>query len=61
LGEEHTKPILFSADAVRRAQELFAEKEAFAKSERVRIDAKKAAQALEKQKEEAEKAEKVYK
>jgi hypothetical protein len=58
LGEEHTKPILFSADAV---QELFAEKEAFAISERVRIDAKKAAQALEKQKKEAEKAEKVYK
>jgi hypothetical protein len=59
LGEEHTKPILFSADNVRRAQELFAEKEAFAKSERIRIDTKKAAQALKKQKNEAEKAEKA--
>jgi len=59
LGEEHTKPILFSAEAVRRAQELFAEKEAFAKAERVRIDTKKATQALKKQKDEAKKAEKA--
>jgi hypothetical protein len=35
LGEEYTKPILFSTEAVRRAQELFAEKEAFTKAERV--------------------------
>lgn len=59
LGEDHTKPILFSADAVRRAQELLAKKEAFAKAERERIDTKKAAQALKKQKEEAEKAAKA--
>jgi hypothetical protein len=50
------KPILFSADNIRRVQELFTEKEAFAKSERERINAKKAAQALKKQKENAEKA-----
>ncbi|PMD61248.1 uncharacterized protein K444DRAFT_525886 [Hyaloscypha bicolor E] len=59
LGEEHTKPILFSADNIRRTQELFAKKEAFAKSERIRINTKKAAQALKKQKNEAEKAEKA--
>ena len=56
LGEEHIKPILFSAENVRRAQELFAEKEAFAKSERERINTKKATQALKKQRENTEKA-----
>ena len=59
LGEEHTKPILFSAENVRRAQERFAEKEAFEKSERLRIDTKKAEQALKKQRTEAEKAAKA--
>ena len=56
MGEEHIKPILFSAENVRRVQELFTEKEAFAKSERERIDAKKATQALKRQKENTEKA-----
>jgi hypothetical protein len=59
LGEEHTKPILFSADNIRHIQELFAKKEAFAKSERIRINTKKATQALKKQKNKAEKAEKA--
>jgi hypothetical protein len=59
LGEEHMKLILFFIDNVRRIQELFAEKEAFAKSERIQINAKKAAQALKKQKNKAEKAEKA--
>jgi hypothetical protein len=59
LREEHTKPILFSADAVQRAQELLAKKEAFAKAERERIDTENAVQALTKQKEEAEKAAKA--
>jgi hypothetical protein len=48
LGEEHIKPILFLAENIRRVQELFAKKEAFAKSERERIDTKKATQALKK-------------
>jgi hypothetical protein len=59
LGEEYTKLILFSTEAVRRAQEIFAKKEAFAKAKRVRINTKKATQALKKQKNEAEKAEKA--
>ena len=59
LGEEHTGPILFSVENVRRAQERFAEKEAFEKSERIRIDTKKAEAAAKKQKTEAEKAEKA--
>ena len=41
LGEEHTKPIYFSAANVRLAQAKMAEKEAFQKSERTRINAKK--------------------
>jgi DDE superfamily endonuclease len=59
LGEEHTQPIWFSADNVRRAQERAAEKEAFEKSERIRIDTKKAAQAEKKARTEAEKAAKA--
>ena len=59
LGEEYTKPILFLADAIRRAQELLAKKEAFAKAKRERIDIKKAAQAIKKQKEGAKKAAKA--
>ncbi|PMD34716.1 DDE-domain-containing protein [Hyaloscypha variabilis F] len=59
LGEEHTGPILFSAENVRRAQERFAEKEAFEKSERIRIDTKKAETAAKKQKAEVENAEKA--
>ena len=41
LGEEHTKPIYFSIANVRLAQAKMAEKEAFQKSERTRINAKK--------------------
>jgi hypothetical protein len=59
LGEEHTQPIWFSADNVRRAQERAAQKEAFEKSERIRIDTKKAAQAEKKARNEAEKAAKA--
>lgn len=56
LGEEHTKPIYFSAANVRLAQAKMAEKEAFQKSERTRIDAKKVIQVEKKAREEAEKA-----
>jgi hypothetical protein len=56
LGEEHTEPILFSAENVRHAQAIAAEKEAFKKSERIRIDSKKAAQTEKKQRVEEEKA-----
>ena len=59
LGEEHTKPIYFSAENVRLAQARLAEKEAFEKSERARIDAKKAKQAENKVRKEAEEAEKA--
>jgi hypothetical protein len=59
LGEEHTKPILFSADNVRLAQEKAAKKEAFERSERVRIDTKKTKQALKKQRTDIEKAAKA--
>ena len=59
MGEEHTKPILFSADNVRLAQEKAAEKEVFERSERVRIDTKKTEQALKKQRTDIEKAAKA--
>ena len=56
LGEEHTKPIYFSAANVRLAQAKLAKKEAFAKSERARINAKKVTQAENKARKDAEKA-----
>jgi hypothetical protein len=59
LGEEHTKPIYFSAANVRLAQARLAEKEAFKKSERIWIDARKATQAENKAKRDAKKAEKA--
>ena len=59
LGEEYTKPIYFSVANIQLAQARLAEKEAFEKSERVRIDAKKATQAENKVRREAEKAEKA--
>jgi DDE superfamily endonuclease len=59
LGEEHTKPIYFSAANVRLAQAKMAEKEAFEKSERARIDAKKVVQAENKARKDAEKAAKA--
>ncbi|KAH9203171.1 hypothetical protein DL95DRAFT_419257 [Leptodontidium sp. 2 PMI_412] len=59
LGEEHTKPIYFSAANVRLAQAKLAEKEAFEKSERIRINAKKVIQAENKARREAEKAAKA--
>jgi hypothetical protein len=59
LGEEYTQPILFSTPNVRRVQERAAEKEAFEKSERIRIDTKKATQAENKARKEAEKAAKA--
>ena len=58
LGEEHTKPILFSSDNVRRAQAIAAEKEEKEKAKRARINSNKAAAALKKQRTEAERAEK---
>jgi hypothetical protein len=59
LGKEHTEPIYFFAANVRLAQARFAEKEAFKKSERARIDAKKIAQAKKKTRLEAKKANKA--
>ena len=59
LGEEYTKPIYFSVANVRLAQARLAEKEAFEKSERIRIDAKKATQAENKVRRDTEKAEKA--
>lgn len=59
LGEEHTKLILFLVDAIRRAQELLTKKEAFAKAKQERINTKKVAQAVKKQKDKAKKAAKA--
>jgi hypothetical protein len=59
LGKEYTQPILFSTPNVRRAQECAAKKEAFEKSERIRIDTKKATQAKNKARKETEKVAKA--
>jgi len=57
--KEHTEPIYFLAANVRLAQARFAEKEAFEKSERARIDANKVVRAEKKARLEAEKANKA--
>ena len=59
LGEEHTKPIYFSTANVRLAQARLTEKQAFEKSERIRIDAKKVTQAENKARKDAKKVAKA--
>jgi hypothetical protein len=59
LRKEYIKLIYFSAANVRLIQARFIEKEAFEKSERARIDAKKIAQAEKKIRLEVEKANKA--
>ena len=59
LGEEYTKPILFTASQVRRAQEIAAQKEEEERAERARIDGNKATATLKKQQTVAAKAEKA--
>jgi hypothetical protein len=59
LGKEYTELIYFSAVNVRLAQARFAEKEAFEKSERARIDANKVIRVEKKARIEAEKAKKA--
>ena len=59
LGKEHTKLILFKAEVVRQAQAIVAEKEAFEKAERARIDTNKVASTAKKELDAIKKAEKA--